>query len=65
MWNLLSKEIRDAADTDEFKKSLKSFLLIRVDEFLTWIDMRQVMTIHWDSSDSPSSAPLPLLGVTY
>ena len=37
LWNLLPKKIRNLSETDEFKTSLKSFLLIRGDEYLTWI----------------------------
>ena len=40
LWNLLPKIIRDDTDTDSFKKSLKSFLLIRGEEFLTWVNRR-------------------------
>ena len=36
LWNLLPKDIRDVADTDKFKKDLKSFLLLRGEEFCAW-----------------------------
>ena len=40
LWNLLPKDIRVVNDTDKFKKMLKSFLMIRGDEYFTWIDRR-------------------------
>ena len=40
LWNLLPKNIRDVNDTDNFKTSLKSFLLIRGDEYLEWVNRR-------------------------
>ena len=36
LWNLLPKEIRDVVDTDKFKTALKSFLMLRGEEFCTW-----------------------------
>ena len=40
LWNLLPKKIRDEHDTDEFKTSLKSFLMVTGDEYCTWITRR-------------------------
>ena len=40
LWNLLPKEIREMKDTDKFKTMLKSFLMIRGDEYFSWIDRR-------------------------
>ena len=40
LWNLLPKTIRCEVDTEQFKKSLKSFLMVRGEEYLTWIDRR-------------------------
>ena len=40
LWNLLPNEIRQEADTDEFKKALKSFLMIRGEEFCSWINRK-------------------------
>ena len=40
LWNLLPKKIRDTTETEEFKKLLKTFLMVRGDEFLNWIEMR-------------------------
>ena len=37
LWNLLPRNIRDVHETDDFKKALKSFLMIRGEEFLSWI----------------------------
>ena len=39
-WNLLPTNIRDEHDTDVFKKALKSFLMVRGEEFLRWIKRR-------------------------
>ena len=36
LWNLLPENIRNHHNTLEFKKKLKSFLLIRGDEFIRW-----------------------------
>ena len=36
LWNLLPRDIRDVVDTTKFKKSLKSFLMLRGEEFGTW-----------------------------
>ena len=36
LWNLLPKDIQDVDDTDKFKKDLKSFLLLRGEEFCAW-----------------------------
>ena len=33
LWNLLPKDIRNEADTIKFKKDLKSFLMLRSEEF--------------------------------
>ena len=38
--NLLPTYIREESDTDEFKKALKSFLMVRGEEFLLWIKRR-------------------------
>ena len=40
LWNLLPKAIRCEVDTEKFKKSLKSFLMIRGEEYSTWIERR-------------------------
>ena len=40
LWNLLPKNIRDVSDTDRFKTLLKSFLLIRGDDYMTWVNRR-------------------------
>ena len=40
LWNLLPKEVRDVVDTTQFKKNLKSFLMLRGEEFCTWVDRR-------------------------
>ena len=40
LWNLLPIHIREESDTDEFKKALKSFLMVRGEEFLLWIKRR-------------------------
>ena len=40
LWNLLPEHIRNHHDTLEFKKKLKSFLLIRGDEFICWINRK-------------------------
>ena len=36
LWNLLPRDVRDVVDTNNFKKSLKSFLMLRGEEFCTW-----------------------------
>ena len=36
LWNLLPKDVRDVVDTTMFKKNLKSFLMLRGEEFCTW-----------------------------
>ena len=36
LWNLLPSDIRNHHDTLEFKKKLKSFLLLRGEEFISW-----------------------------
>ena len=38
LWNLLPIAIRNEVDTERFKKSLKSFLMLRGEEFYTWIN---------------------------
>ena len=38
LWNLLPIAIRNEVDTERFKKSLKSFLMLRGEEFFTWIN---------------------------
>ena len=40
LWNLLPMNIREEHETEEFKKSLKSFLMMRGDEYCSWIKMR-------------------------
>ena len=40
LWNLLPRNIRDVHETDDFKKALKSFLMIRGEEFCSWIKRR-------------------------
>ena len=40
LWNLLPKSIRTLTDTDKFKTSLKSFLMIRGDEYVEWVNRR-------------------------
>ena len=40
LWNLLPKNMREEHDTEVFKKTLKSFLMVRGEEFLTWIKRR-------------------------
>ena len=37
LWNLLPKNIRNEHETDAFKKALKSFLMVRGEEFCEWI----------------------------
>lgn len=37
LWNLIPINIREEHDTDKFKKLLKTFLMIRGEEFLSWI----------------------------
>ena len=38
LWNLLPIEIRTEDDTEKFKKQLKSFLMVKGDEYCTWIE---------------------------
>ena len=64
LWNLLPKKIRDSTETEEFKKLLKTFLMVRGDEFLNWIEMRWIKNNLTLLRMPPSSVPLPLLGVT-
>ena len=40
LWNLLPKVIREEADTESFKKALKSFLMLRGEEFCSWVSMK-------------------------
>ena len=40
LWNLLPRAIRIEADTEQFKKRLKSFLMLRGEEFCMSIDRR-------------------------
>ena len=40
LWNLLPMTIRCEDDTEKFKKKLKSFLMVRGEEYLMWIDRR-------------------------
>jgi hypothetical protein len=37
LWNLLPKAIRSEVDTVKFKKDLKSFLMLRGEEYCSWI----------------------------
>ena len=50
LWNLLPKSIRCEIDTDLFKKKLKTFLMLRGEEYHSWINR------HWRRM-SPSSVP--------
>ena len=43
LWNLLPLNIREEHETEEFKKSLKSFLMMRGDEYCSWIKMRWLL----------------------
>ena len=38
LWNLLPSYVREEPDTEKFKKALKSFLMLRGDEFCCWIN---------------------------
>ena len=40
LWNLLPMNIREEHETDRFKTSLKSFLMMRGDEYCSWITRR-------------------------
>ena len=40
LWNLLPYEIRGEADTEKFKKALKTFLMLRGEEFVTWVSRK-------------------------
>ena len=40
LWNLLPKKIRDVQSTLDFKKALKSFLMLRGEDYCSWISMR-------------------------
>ena len=40
LWNLLPKSIRDVHETENFKKALKSFLMVRGEEFCEWINRK-------------------------
>ena len=40
LWNLLPKNIRDEKVTNKFKTLLKSFLMIRGEEYLIWVNRR-------------------------
>ena len=40
LWNLLPKNIREEHDTDQFKTSLKSFLITKGEEYCRWIKRR-------------------------
>ena len=40
LWNLLPMKIRDEHETGNFKKALKSFLMLRGDEYCLWISRR-------------------------
>ena len=40
LWNLLPKSIRDVTDTDKFKTALKSFLMIKGDEYFELVNRR-------------------------
>ena len=51
LWNLLPKEIRVIAETTKFKKDLKSFLMLRGEEFCTWANRQ------WKTADTPLIRP--------
>ena len=40
LWNLLPKSIRVVIDTERFKTALKSFLMIRGEEYYQWVNRR-------------------------
>ena len=40
LWNLLPSEIREETDTEKFKKALKSFLMLRGEEFCGWVNRK-------------------------
>ena len=40
MWNLLPRTVRDVADTLDFKKALKSFLMTRGDDYCCWLSRK-------------------------
>ena len=40
LWNLLPNEIRGEADTEKFKKALKTFLMLRGEEFVSWVNRK-------------------------
>ena len=40
LWNLLPKSMRDISETDKFKTALKSFLMIRGEEFFQLVNRR-------------------------
>ena len=40
LWNLLPCEIREETDTEKFKKALKSFLMLRGEEFCGWVNRK-------------------------
>ena len=40
LWNLLPMKIREEDDVIEFKQELKSFLMTRGKDFVSWIDVR-------------------------
>ena len=40
LWNLLPKSMRDITETDKFKTTLKSFLMIRGEEYFQWVNRR-------------------------
>ena len=40
LWNLLPLQVRQIAETDDFKKALKSFLMLRGEEYYSWISRR-------------------------
>ena len=40
LWNLLPLHVRQKTETDDFKKALKSFLMLRGEEYYSWISTR-------------------------
>ena len=40
LWNLLPRKIRDKHELDEFKPELKTFLMLRGNEYCAWINRR-------------------------
>ena len=40
LWNLLPQKIRDEHDTEQFKKALKTFLMLRGEQYCSWINRK-------------------------